>query len=183
MTKYLITIELAKLAKKYGYSNGTNNIFSETLNKDCQDDHGNLIPINTISFSKQFYNSNSFRNNNDFWAYYEAPTYSELIDWIFEIVYFKGGKTKQESVEWLKLWYHNSKNPSSKYEFNGRLLKWLRDNNVVLTINNIDNDCKFNANVTNLKGEIILDGFTLFDTYEKALDEGITEILNNITIK
>lgn len=65
------------------------------------------------------------------------------------------------------------------------LQKWLRDEhkifvNVDFTIY-VPNKPKFFATVSSLSsknmGELLLDGFTLFDTYEQALEEGLQETL------
>ncbi len=54
------------------------------------------------------------------------PTYHQLINWIYKIVY-GGGKTKAELVKWLKFWYETLKGSDGEDLFVRRLLKWFEE--------------------------------------------------------
>ena len=107
----LVTFEIAKLAKEQGLKQ---NKLAHYYSIEGTLEHEEMsIAIN----------------------YCDAPTYHQLIDWIFEqnnkvdcSVFVEQAPKKEIEIQrgWLKIWYDTLKDCPLKGEFKGRLMEWFR---------------------------------------------------------
>ena len=145
MEREQITFEIAVLAKERGFNVPT--VYYYTLNYPDKLRHTT--------------NYNLVDNEWDDTA--SAPTYHQLIDWVWQYVH-TGSRTKLEHLIWLELWYGTLKDCPLKGEFIYRLMGWFRDNNI--------------GSIETVNKGICVKGMKIEDTffgYEQAEHEGIIQ--------
>jgi hypothetical protein len=174
----IVTFEIAKLAKEQGLKQGE---LAHYYSIEGTLEHEEMsIAIN----------------------YCDAPTYHQLIDWIFEqnnkvdcFVFVEQAPKKEIEIQrgWLKIWYDTLKNCPLKGEFKDRLLIWFRCNGYEL--NNLGNHVNIHTNGKSLaliEDDILVDSLDLvinnelklitFKTYHEAQHQGILELFKHIII-
>ena len=161
--KEYVTFGIAKIAQKKGFIKGSNWIYV----KNSLTDNENAFYINGL--------------DEDI---IEAPTWHQLIDWVFitepnnkGVITTKIGNTRI-AIERLEFWYNHLKDCPLSHEFNGRLLEWFRNNDIWFSINTnvlfIVSQIHFSSNGFKKDFEVILDTESL--DYKEAEHKGILEI-------
>ena len=172
----IVIAKIAKIAKKKGYNENCNAIYSfKELTKEGKNMciHGAALHGNTNLAGEINWDSDPIDWNPNEIYYISAPTYHQLINWIFT---FKGvlatnaGDNYQDEQEianieqtaiWLELWYNHLKDCPLAYEFKGRLLEWIRNNSEFSRLNLVE-----------------LVDFENSNSYKEAEHQGIIEIFN-----
>ena len=130
----LVTFKIAKIAKQKGYVCGTTQNYTETKNKNCENDHGDKLPIGTVWLNDRFYNSNSMTNSNSHFEEFEAPTNTQLIDWIFSIAKEKKVLDITLQSDWLKFWLDTLETEPKFNYFKLLLREWFLSNNFFVSV-------------------------------------------------
>jgi hypothetical protein len=158
----IVEIKIAKIANEKGYKEYTDKVY------DLENLFTGAINVGETIGDNELY----------------APTYHQLIDWVFKIV--KGAEALNiGNVEWFEFWYDILKDCPLKYEFKGRLLKWFEQNNYILQPNLIEQFTeprKWGYELIYGSGEDIIntDEEYTYNTREEAENEGILKIFKLI---
>jgi hypothetical protein len=163
MNKEIVTQEIAKVIKVKGYLKPAYNYYLDGVLCKQYEFHV-FEPISTEEQIGKLKDK-----------IFNAPTYHQLIDWVFEDAEKHINLNPKTTWGWIEFWYNLLKECPLKYEFKGRLLEWFRDNNITLSVTNLQDE-NYSALVIDNKGSIKLDGFTLWNNYKEAENEGILEI-------
>ena len=117
LKKEITSYELAEIAREKGF---------KTV---CENQYTN----------NKFLSKNYVNDTKKPWL--NAPSYSQLIDWIFKYNLDFSEEVEEGTkvwgmLEWLEFWYELLKDCPLKYEFKGRLLDWFNITGYEVIISN-----------------------------------------------
>ena len=115
MNKEIADFTISLIAKKEGFNEKCIYVYSrEGKLSNCSFS----IEKGIIEFYPQNFNSDGYLYSQNVMC--SAPTYIQLIDWVFAV-----SKLKENTFEWLRDWNSIFKGCPLEHEFKGRFLDWF----------------------------------------------------------